>query len=775
MASSKPSNSSTNLNDVCVEAVTLNSNLKKRRRPISPLNKSLSEEDPSLKNAKEPKVARKRGRPPKNPAAGPAKTKKTTKATRQTNRRNRPILPALSLDNSEREREPSKPIKPNTRCASLIQSNESMDSLVNNASSSSTITELKECISNSIFVKNKTSPKSSLQKNKVIGSSEATSTLDSSSKSTKPNTRRNSLIQSNDILDVLLNSGTEKVVASTSAAAEINIVNVTKKYSLSSSSIKKPTKKSNLQKNKVLSTSQASFTTSNLDNSNNVNILENEMKTNEKNVNVNTRINNLNDNTTTITTTNNNVNYSLKELFNNANLYYNNYNKKKLDFLNNELTRSYFENANRCGTTVEIVKNDVINMKTPLPYLNWAHNIDIWKLMRLKDLHYHHDFHYLKKHTGIDSKMRSILIDWLAEICFAYRLHRETFHLSLEYIDRFMTSCTHKLAVDRLQLLGLTSLFLAAKVEEIYPPKLREFATHMENYSNNNEMAMQEFELFILKTLNWQISPVTANTWLMTYLQIASINYYSLISNINNPVNRISDETENVKVFNTHIVMPINFYKNSNLNLRDYLKQLNKGHNCNSNQTNEINSVNMKFSSVQQTFFLNNYLKAITLLDLCLFDIESLMFNYSVLAASALYHMISIPNAVKTNASFNDNDFINNAKVYLIEQCTGYKIDELNACIKWMVSYADASRVMITEEKMIEVVKKFDSTVEQDNTHNIQYYYQYMDVLKVAQSRKTPCEFNSSSNSCLQILLTPPGSVHKYTVSNSVSSSISPI
>ena len=90
-----------------------------------------------------------------------------------------------------------------------------------------------------------------------------------------------------------------------------------------------------------------------------------------------------------------------------------------------------------------------------------------------------------------------------------------------------MTSCKQQMRVDRLQLIGMSCLFLAAKVEEIYPPKLKEFASHMENYSSNNEDAISQFELFILKTLNWEISPVTANTWLMTYMQIAAINYYA--------------------------------------------------------------------------------------------------------------------------------------------------------------------------------------------------------------------------------------------------------
>lgn len=128
--------------------------------------------------------------------------------------------------------------------------------------------------------------------------------------------------------------------------------------------------------------------------------------------------------------------------------------------------------------------------------------------------------------------MRSILIDWLVEIAYAYRLHRETVHLAIEYIDRFLTDSTRRMRIDRLQLIGMTALYLAAKVEEIYPPKLREFAEHMDTYAESENALLDimiKFELEMLKTLRWEISPVTANTWLQTYLQIACLNYGDLI------------------------------------------------------------------------------------------------------------------------------------------------------------------------------------------------------------------------------------------------------
>lgn len=325
---------------------------------------------------------------------------------------------------------------------------------------------------------------------------------------------------------------------------------------------------------------------------------------------------------------------------------------------------------------------------SPLPQLTWTNANDLWKKMRLKDAKFKHDYLYLKKHTGIEPQMRAILLDWLIEISYAYRLHRETLHLALEYMDRFLTESKTEMRVDRLQLIGMTSLFLASKVEEIYPPKLKELASHMENYSNNNEEAISQFELFMLKTLNWEISPVTSNTWLMTYLQIASINYHNFL-------NGDCQRVDMAKEHNTHFVMPLNVYKNSSSNPKE--------------------QINPK----QHEFYLKSYMKSVTLLDLCLFDMECMKFKYSILAASAMYHML----CKTTNYVYNSNSLV----CSLVQLCSGYSINELDSCIKWMGPYADVLKEVIGEEKMT-TIKQF-SSIESDDAHNIQLYYQNLELL----------------------------------------------
>jgi len=228
----------------------------------------------------------------------------------------------------------------------------------------------------------------------------------------------------------------------------------------------------------------------------------------------------------------------------------------------------------------------------PLPKLQWADPNDVWEKMKRREREYHKEPFYLQRHPNLQVRMRSILLDWLIEVCEVYRLHRETFHLAAEFVDRYL-STERKIAKQRLQLIGVTSLFIAAKIEEIYPPKLAEFAYVTDGACTVEEIVKQE--LLILQALKWKLSPVTSNSWVSTYLQILS-----------------------------------------NSSLRP---QRNKS------------APHFEFPK-----FPPNQLREVSqLIDLCLLDMKSLQFKNSIIAAASIYHMLPHINLKSvTGYSWND-------------------------------------------------------------------------------------------------------------------------
>ena len=163
----------------------------------------------------------------------------------------------------------------------------------------------------------------------------------------------------------------------------------------------------------------------------------------------------------------------------------------------------------------------IMKENLPLPALLWADNKEVWQAMLQKERDYQRDFSYITKHPKLRPRMRSVLLDWLIEVSEVYRLHRETFYLAVDFVDRFLSRQVN-IAKTRLQLVGVTALFVASKIEEIYPPKLAEFAYVTDGACTSDEILGQEVSL--LTALEWKLSPVTPISWVTTYLQIAHKN-----------------------------------------------------------------------------------------------------------------------------------------------------------------------------------------------------------------------------------------------------------
>jgi len=157
----------------------------------------------------------------------------------------------------------------------------------------------------------------------------------------------------------------------------------------------------------------------------------------------------------------------------------------------------------------------------PLPELSWANRDDVWSSMIKRERKHRIDMAILDRHREITPRMRSVLIDWLIEVSEVYRLHRETLYMAVNYVDRYLSRQSSATRKSELQLIGISALFFAAKLEEIYPPKLAEFAYVTD--SACTEVEMREMELMMLKKLQWELSPPTAISWLNLYLQTAQL------------------------------------------------------------------------------------------------------------------------------------------------------------------------------------------------------------------------------------------------------------
>lgn len=128
---------------------------------------------------------------------------------------------------------------------------------------------------------------------------------------------------------------------------------------------------------------------------------------------------------------------------------------------------------------------------------------------------------YMKKQPDITYTMRSILVDWLVEVAEEYKLQCDTLFMAVSYVDRFLS--TMAVIRSKLQLLGTSAMFVAAKYEEIYPPEVGEFTYITDDtYTKKQVLRMEQL---ILKTLNFDISAPTHVTFLTHLTKVANIDY----------------------------------------------------------------------------------------------------------------------------------------------------------------------------------------------------------------------------------------------------------
>ena len=102
---------------------------------------------------------------------------------------------------------------------------------------------------------------------------------------------------------------------------------------------------------------------------------------------------------------------------------------------------------------------------------------------------------------NLTADMRLMLIDWLCQVSSDYCLKRETFHRAVLMVDRYFSACNFVHEVCDFQLIGITCLHIAAKLEEIYPPYIKSFAESTDNSVTVDDI--NATELKICTALKW--------------------------------------------------------------------------------------------------------------------------------------------------------------------------------------------------------------------------------------------------------------------------------
>ncbi|XP_052792281.1 G2/mitotic-specific cyclin-B-like [Mya arenaria] len=141
----------------------------------------------------------------------------------------------------------------------------------------------------------------------------------------------------------------------------------------------------------------------------------------------------------------------------------------------------------------DIDANDKENPQLVSEYVN-----EIYEYMRMLETRFPVRQGYLDQQE-ITGKMRAILIDWLCQVHHRFHLLQETLYLTVSIIDRFLQE--RPVSKNKLQLVGVTSMLIASKYEEMYAPEVADFVYITDNAYTKKEIL--EMEQTIIRALNF--------------------------------------------------------------------------------------------------------------------------------------------------------------------------------------------------------------------------------------------------------------------------------
>lgn len=127
---------------------------------------------------------------------------------------------------------------------------------------------------------------------------------------------------------------------------------------------------------------------------------------------------------------------------------------------------------------------------------------EIFAYMRKVEMRCLPNGNYMSLQRDLSWHLRGVLADWLIETHAKFRLLPETLFLALNIVDRFLSLRT--ISLSKLQLVGVTALFIAAKYEEVLCPSIQNFLYVADGGYTDEEILRAE--RYMLKVLNFDMS-----------------------------------------------------------------------------------------------------------------------------------------------------------------------------------------------------------------------------------------------------------------------------
>lgn len=117
----------------------------------------------------------------------------------------------------------------------------------------------------------------------------------------------------------------------------------------------------------------------------------------------------------------------------------------------------------------------------------------------------------------MNEQLRARMVDWMIEVLTNFKCDDLTFFLATSLMDRYFKGCAKVMSVGDLHMIGVTSMFLASKYEDIYPLKMKTVFEKIGHGKLEIEQ-IKKVELEMMKVIHYRIHAPTILDFLKAYL-----------------------------------------------------------------------------------------------------------------------------------------------------------------------------------------------------------------------------------------------------------------
>ncbi len=110
------------------------------------------------------------------------------------------------------------------------------------------------------------------------------------------------------------------------------------------------------------------------------------------------------------------------------------------------------------------------------------------------------------------------MVDWMIEVLNTSKCGDQTFFLAVSLMDRFFMLKQEVREISDLHLIGITSMYIASKYEDLYPLSMKSVYEKIGHKEFSIEM-IRSLEIDILKTIKYRVAAPTTLDFLKYYLK----------------------------------------------------------------------------------------------------------------------------------------------------------------------------------------------------------------------------------------------------------------